>query len=87
MSAAFWLSSDGRGKLKTFSGSTRAGKHILKLEVHYDSALDMAFDLDSLAEVQKARKPTRCPRTGSTERQKRIGKSKPLALPAPEADK
>jgi len=74
-------------KLKTFSGTTRAGKHVLKIEVEYDSARDMGYDLDDLQKVLEAQKPKRKPaaprgkKPASKPRQ--ITNQKPLALPAP----
>lgn len=86
----FYLSEDQHGerkKLKTFSGTTRAGKHILKLEVEYDTAMDMAFDLDGLQKVAEAHKPKRKPATPrgkkAPNKPRQITSQKPLALPAP----
>ncbi len=74
-------------KLKTFSGTTRAGKHILKLEVEYDSAMNMAYDLEGLQRVADARKPKRKPAAPrgkkAAAKPRQITNQKPLALPAP----
>lgn len=82
----FFLSEDGRAKLKSFTGTTRAGKHILKIEVEYPSAMDMAYDLDGLDRVQAAQKPKPKARASRAKpaAKKQICKAKPLALPAPE---
>ena len=82
----FFLSEDGRAKLKTFSGTTRAGKHIIKIEVEYPSAMDMAYDLEGLEKVQAAQKPKPKPRAAKSKPSapKKITRQKPLALPAPE---
>ncbi len=42
-------------KLRAFSGSSRAGKHILKIEVEYSSASDMGYDLDQLQTITDAK--------------------------------
>lgn len=47
------------GTLKTYSASSRAGKHILKIEVEYDTAIDMAYDVDALQKLADARKLAR----------------------------
>jgi len=49
-------------KLKTYNASSRAGKHILKLEVEYDSATGMAYDVDGLQKILDAQRPARTPR-------------------------
>jgi|GEM_PF-3520280 len=50
------------GKLKTYSANSRAGKHILKLEVEYKSATRMAYDVDGLQKILNAQRPARNPR-------------------------
>ncbi|KIC38139.1 hypothetical protein RA27_20425 [Ruegeria sp. ANG-R] len=85
----FFLTEDSvaeRKKLKTFSGTTRAGKHVLKLEVEYGSAMDMALDLEGLQRVADAQKPKRKPATRGRKapaKPRQITNKKPLALPAP----
>ncbi len=88
MNQMFLLTEDGRARLKTFSGTTRAGKHILKVEVEYAGAVDMAYDLESLANIQEAQKPARATRAKPSSRpaKKQIGTTETLALPAPVSD-
>lgn len=84
----FMLMEDGRAKLKAFSATTRAGKHTLKIELEYSSAYDMAFDIESLEEVQAAQKPARkAPRKQPAKaKPKQIAAETRLALPAPGGD-
>lgn len=83
----FFLSEDSGGKLKTFSGTSRAGKHVLKVEVEYGSAYDMAFALEGLEKVAEAQKPKRKPAVPrgkkAPAKPRQITNQKPLALPAP----
>lgn len=76
--------------LKAFSATSRNGKHILKIEVEYDRALDMSFDVDALEELsdqQKAqqRQAASRKRTARSKRAKQalIGANRTLALPSP----
>lgn len=82
----FFLSAREGQKLKTFSGTSRAGKHTLKIEIEYGSALDMAMDIENLEQVAEAQKPE--PKTHRTSarpvgKTKQISRIKRLELPAP----
>ncbi|SDG18191.1 hypothetical protein [Sulfitobacter delicatus] len=82
----FFLSDREGQKLKTYSGTSRAGKHILKIEVEYSRALDMAMDvesLDAIATAQKEAAKASRARPKSTAKPKQIEKAPRLALPAP----
>lgn len=59
----FMLTDGLGGRLKTYSGTSRAGKHTLKIEVEYDTASNMAYDVDGLQKLMEAQKPARKPRT------------------------
>lgn len=61
----FMLSERLGGKLKTFCGTSRAGKHTLKIEVEYDTASNMAYDVDGLQQLMEAQKPVRKPRAAT----------------------
>ncbi len=71
-------------KVKTYSSTSRAGKHVLKVELEYGDAISMAYDMErldaALAEQKKTAKPAR--NTRST-KPKKVAHQKPLALPAP----
>lgn len=60
-------------RVKSYSSSSRSGKHVLKVELEYDDAYDLAYDMKQLDERLAEQKAAKAPRR------------KPLlALPAPE---
>lgn len=62
-----------RCRVKGYTSTSRSGKHVLKVELEYDDAYEMAYDIKQLDEQLKAQKASAKPRR------------KPLlALPAPE---
>lgn len=79
-SGYFYLNSESSGELKSYSASSRIGQqHILKLEVTFRSAAEMGYaldELDRLAASIKAKKLA-----------PKAKRPRPLALPAPEADR
>lgn len=82
----FFLSDREGQKLKAYSGTSRAGKHLLKIEVEYSRAMDMAMDvenLDAIAEAQKAAAKPRRASAKTARKPKQIEHAERLALPAP----
>lgn len=81
----FFLSDREGQKLKTYSGTSRAGKHILKIEVEYSRAYDMAMDVESLETIacaqKEAAKVSRA-RPKTVAKPKQIEQAPRLALPA-----
>lgn len=75
----FMLTESLGGKLKAYSGTSRAGKHTLKIEVEYDTASNMAFDVDGLQQLMEAQKPVRKPA-----RKPRAARVSKTSLPAEE---
>lgn len=66
----FSLRRGSAGKLKTFSASSRASTHTLKLEVTFDSPVEMGYAVEELTKLlSRPDKPKRA--------------AKLLALPAP----
>ncbi len=84
----FFLSAREGQKLKAYSGTSRAGKHVLKIEVEYSRAMDMAMDVESLDAIAEAQKTAAKPSRASAQRTpkpKQITQAPRLALPAPGA--
>lgn len=82
----FFLSDREGQKLKTHSGTSRAGKHILKIEVQYTRAMDMAMDVENLDAIANAQREASRPRRATNSQRskpKQIEHAPRLALPAP----
>lgn len=75
-SGYFCVHTESAGELRSFSAGSRAGQHVLKIEVVYTSASEMGYAVDNLAKLQASIKTVKA---GAKARAKR----KPLMLPAP----
>lgn len=52
MKTVYMLSAgSGFGTLKAFAGTSRAGKHTLKIEVEYSSPGNLGYDLEKLQKI------------------------------------
>lgn len=67
---------DAKLRLKSYSGSSRGGKHVIKIELETTDAFTFGYELEKLAEVQAGQR-------AKPEKTKPKPKAKPLALPAP----
>lgn len=67
---------DEEAKIKSFSGTSKGGKHTIRIELEMTDAWRFGHYLEQLQETQKAQNPPKDPSSKTT-------KSKRLALPAP----
>lgn len=72
----FSIHTESAGELKAYSATSRAGKHILRLEVTYGSASEMGYAIEGLDRLQASVKAI-----------KSAARKRPLGLPSPEAFK
>ncbi|MBP9184275.1 MAG: hypothetical protein KBF78_14160 [Fuscovulum sp.] len=70
----FSIHPESAGELKSYSATSRSGKNTLRLEVAYDSAVELGYALDALAELAASLKAIRSE-----------AKKPRLQLPAPAA--
>ncbi|MBK5945620.1 hypothetical protein CCR83_03935 [Rhodobacter veldkampii DSM 11550] len=83
--ATFMLYADGRARLRSYTATSKAGRHTLKIEVEYTTAVDMGFDVEHLDEIAAAMKAARAPKPAPKPAKPRaIAAQRPLMLPAPE---
>lgn len=68
---------DERLRLKSYSGASRGGKSIIKIEIEVDDLALFGFALADLANVQAGQR-------AMSQKRKPQSKAKPLALPAPQ---
>lgn len=69
------MHTESAGELRSFSASSRRGTNILRLEVSYSSAVEMAYAVEDLLKLQGSLKAARLAARK---------KQPPLALPAPQ---
>ncbi len=69
---------DEEAKIKSFSGTSKGGKHTIRIELEMTDAWRFGHYLEQLDETQKAQNPPKASPSKPT-------KSKQLALPAPSA--
>jgi hypothetical protein len=79
MSEWFYLRGDPDAelRLKGFSGASKNGKHVIRIEIEASDAFRFGHALEQLGEVQAGQKPRKAPAA------KRPAKAELLALPAP----
>ncbi|WP_425099161.1 hypothetical protein [Tropicibacter sp. S64] len=77
-----WLNSGS--KVKTYSATSRSGRHVLKIEVEYPDAMSMAYDMEQIDKAKAEERPA--PTSRKKAQPRGVEHQKPLMLPAPEED-
>ncbi len=67
---------DAELRLKSFSGASKNGKHVIRIEIETTDTSNFGYALRDLGDVQAGQKPRKAPAKSP--------KAKPLALPEPE---
>ena len=80
MSGWFYLTGDPNAelRLKSFSGVSKNGKHVIRIDIEASDAFRFGHALENLGEVQAGQNPRKAPAA------KKPAKADLLALPAPE---